>query len=203
MYGLPDFQFRTIPDGLPPLSNADATQDIPLLSQSISKNCLTPFLDLTNNLNDSHHCPNVSCIVSDGVMSFTLDAAEKLNIPEVLFFTTSACGFMGYLYYSELISRGLVPFKDESRFTNGYLVTEIDWIPGMKGIRLQDIPTFIRTTDPHDIMLNYNIVQHENASRAKTVIINTFDDLKTEVVEAIRARFEMMGGGGGGVVVGR
>ncbi|KAL8546713.1 hypothetical protein ACS0TY_006439 [Phlomoides rotata] len=44
-------------------------------------------------------------------MSFTLDAAEKLNIPEVLFFTTSACGFMVYLYYSELVSRGLVPFK--------------------------------------------------------------------------------------------
>ncbi|KAL8536191.1 hypothetical protein ACS0TY_011724 [Phlomoides rotata] len=188
--GLPDFQFRTIPDGLPPPSNADATQDIPLLSQSISKNCLTPFLDLINNLNDSHDCPNVSCIVSDGVMSFTLDAAEKLNIPEVLFFTTSACGFMGYLYYPELVSRGLVPFKDESCFTNGYLDTEIDWIPGMKGIRLRDIPTFIRTTDPDDIMLNYNIVQHENASRAKAVIINTFDDLETEVLEAIRGRFE-------------
>lgn len=44
-------------------------------------------------------------------MSFTLDAAEKLDIPEVMFYTTSACGFMGYLYYSELVARGYVPFK--------------------------------------------------------------------------------------------
>ncbi|KAI3445744.1 hypothetical protein Pfo_002409 [Paulownia fortunei] len=187
--GVEDFQFKTIPDGLPP-SNCDATQDIPLLSQSMSKNCLAPFLDLIKNLNDSPDCPNVSCIVSDGVMSFTLDAAEKLNIPEVVFFTTSACGFTGYLHYAELVARGYVPFKDESCFTNGYLDTEIDWIPGMKGVRLRDIPTFIRTTDPDDIMLNYNIVQHENASRAKAIIFNTFDELEEEVLEAIRARFD-------------
>ncbi|KAL7157148.1 hypothetical protein ABFS83_02G058200 [Erythranthe nasuta] len=214
--GLPDFQFKTIPDGLPPPSNSDATQDIPLLSQSISRTCLTPFLDLIGKLNDSPDCPTVSCIVSDGVMSFTLDAADKLGIPEVVFFTTSACGFMGYLYYSELVSRGFVPFKDESCFTNGYLETEIDFIPGMKGIRLRDIPTFIRTTDPDEIMVSYNIVQHENASRAKAVILNTFDELEEEVLSAVRSRFdtvytigplqllekEIYGGGGGGESIG-
>lgn len=109
--GLPDFQFKTIPDGLPPPSNSDATQDIPLLSQSMSKNCLSPFIDLINNLNDSPDCPNVSCIVSDGVMSFTLDASDHLGIPEVVFFTTSACGFMAYLHYGELVARGYVPLK--------------------------------------------------------------------------------------------
>ncbi|KAG8368656.1 hypothetical protein BUALT_Bualt15G0068200 [Buddleja alternifolia] len=185
-----DFQFRTIPDGLPP-SDCDATQDIPLLSQSMSENCTAPFLELIKNLNDdSSECPKVSCIVSDGVMSFTLDAAEKLGVPEVMFYTTSACGFMGYLYYGELVARGYVPLKDESCLTNGYLDTEIDFIPGMKGIRLRDIPSFIRTTDPNDIMLNYNIVQHENASRAKAIILNTFDELEQDILEAIRARFD-------------
>ncbi|CAI9764485.1 unnamed protein product [Fraxinus pennsylvanica] len=190
--GIEDFQFRTIPDGLPPPSNSDATQDIPALSESITKNCLGPFLELIQNLNDSSECPKVSCIVSDGVMSFTLDAAEKLGIPEVVFFTTSACGFMGYLYYGELVARGYVPFKDESFFTNGYLDTEIDWIPGMKGIRLRDFPSFIRTTDSNDIMLNYNIVQHKNASRAKAIILNTYDELEVEVLEAIRAKFNLV-----------
>ncbi|KAK4438170.1 7-deoxyloganetin glucosyltransferase [Sesamum alatum] len=187
--GLKDFQFRTIPDGLP-ASDKDATQDIPQLSDSLRKNGLPPFLDLIKSLNESPDCPNVSCIVSDGVMSFTLDAAEQLNIPEVVFFTTSACGFQTYRYYGELVTRGLFPLKDESCFTNGYLDTEIDWIPGMKGIRLRDIPTFIRTTDPEDIMLNYNIVQHENASRARAIIFNTYDDLEDEVLEAIRAKFD-------------
>nr|AYC63486.1 UDP-glycosyltransferase [Scoparia dulcis] len=187
--GLEDFQFKTIPDGLPP-SDCDATQDIPLLSESLSKNCLAPFLELLNYLNDSPDCPNVTCIVSDGVASFTLDAAERLNIPEVAFFTTSACGFWGYCHYGELVDRGYVPLKDESCLTNGYLETEIDWIPGMKGIRLRDIPTFIRTTDPDAIMLKYNIVQHGNASRAKAIIINTFDELEADVLEAVRKRLD-------------
>ncbi|XP_022861223.1 7-deoxyloganetin glucosyltransferase-like [Olea europaea var. sylvestris] len=187
--GLEDFQFRTIPDGLAS-SDKDATQDIPALCDSVQTNCLPHFLDLINNLNDSPDCPNVSCIVSDGVMSFTLDAAEQLDIPEVVFFTTSACGFMAYCHYAELVTRGYFPLKDESCITNGYLDTKLDWVSGMKDIRLRDFPSFIRTTDPKDIMVNYNILQTKNASRAKAVIINTCDDLEKEVVEAIREKFE-------------
>ncbi|KAL3538665.1 hypothetical protein ACH5RR_002031 [Cinchona calisaya] len=186
--GFLDFQFKTIPDGLPP-SDPDATQDIPALCDSIPKNCLVPFLNLIENLNDLPDSPRVSCIVSDGAMSFTLQAAEELNIPEVVFFTTSACGFMGYLHFAELIARGYVPLKDESWMTNGYLDTTIDWIPGMKGIRLKDFPSFIRTTDPEDVMVYYNIVQTRNASRAKAIIFNTFDELEKEVLEAIQMMF--------------
>ncbi|CDO97432.1 unnamed protein product [Coffea canephora] len=187
--GLDDFQFKTIPDGLSP-SDTNATQDIPSLCNSIQNTCLVPFLNLVKNLNESSDSPRVSCIVSDGVMSFTLQAAEELNIPEVVFFTISACGFMGYLHYAELVARGYVPLKDESWLTNGYLDTTIDWIPGMKGIRLKDLPNFIRTTDPDDIMLNYNIVQTRDASRARAIIFNTYDDLEKEVLEAINTKFD-------------
>ncbi|CAA0842333.1 UDP-glycosyltransferase 85A2 [Striga hermonthica] len=187
--GLPGFQFRTIPDGLPP-SDKDATQDIPALCDSLDKNGCAPFLDLIGSLNGSTDCPNVSCIVSDGVMSFTLDAAEKLGIPEVVFFTTSACGFLAYCHYAELKARGLFPLKDESQITNGYLETEVEWVPGMENIRLRDFPSFIRTTDPDDIMVNYNILQTKNASRARAVILNTFDDLERPVLAALRRIFD-------------
>ncbi|GFP86765.1 7-deoxyloganetin glucosyltransferase [Phtheirospermum japonicum] len=189
--GLEDFQFKTIPDGLP-VSDKDATQDIPQLCDSLRRNGSGPFLDLVNGLNDSADCPNVSCIVSDGVMSFTLDAAEKLGIPEVVFFTTSACGFMGYCNYVELVTRGIFPLKDESQITNGYLETELDWVPGMKKIRLRDFPSFVRTTDPDDIMVNYNILQTKNATRAKAVLINTYDDLEKEVLDALRRKFDQV-----------
>ncbi|CAI9104052.1 OLC1v1002659C1 [Oldenlandia corymbosa var. corymbosa] len=109
--GLEDFQFKTIPDGLPP-SCKEASQDIPTLCQSIPNNSLVPFINLIKGLNESPSSPPVTCIVSDGVMSFTLDAAEQLNIPEVVFFTPSACGVLGYLHYSELVARGYVPFKE-------------------------------------------------------------------------------------------
>lgn len=108
--GLPDFQFETIPDGLPP-SARDATQDIWALSDSVQKNCLGPFRELLAKLNSSTGSPPVSCIISDGSMTFTIKAAEELGIPEAQFWTTSACGFMAYLHFSELIKAGIVPFK--------------------------------------------------------------------------------------------
>lgn len=67
---------------------------------------------------------------------------------------------------------------------------EMDWVPGMKNIRLRDFPSFIRTTNPDDIMVNYNIIQTKDASRAKAVVLNTYDDLEAEVIDAIRRKFD-------------
>ncbi|RVW82828.1 7-deoxyloganetin glucosyltransferase [Vitis vinifera] len=187
--GLSDFRFETIPDGLPP-SDADATQDIPSLCVSTTKNCLAPFCALITKLNDPSYSPGppVSCIVSDGVMSFTLDAAEKFGVPEVVFWTTSACGFLGYRHYRNLIRRGLIPLQDESCLSNGYLDTVVDFVPGKKKtIRLRDFPTFLRTTDLNDIMLNFVRVEAERASRASAVILNTFDALEKDVLDALSA----------------
>ncbi|KAK2972529.1 hypothetical protein RJ640_006595 [Escallonia rubra] len=182
--GLSSFRFETIPDGLPP-SDINATQDLPTLGDSTSKNCLGPFRDLLSKLNDSASLdvPPVTCVVSDGGMSFTLTAAEELRIPEVLFWTTSACGFMGYAQYPKLIER------DAKCITSGYLVEVIDWIPGMKGIRLKDIPTFIRTTNRNDIMLNYVIGEIERAQKASAIILNTFDALEHDVLDALSSLF--------------
>ncbi|KAI5355606.1 hypothetical protein L3X38_008501 [Prunus dulcis] len=182
--GLPSFRFETIPDGLPP-ADADARRNLPLVCDSTSKTCLAPFEALLTKLNSSPDSPPVTCIVADGVSSFTLDAAEHFGIPEVLFWTTSACGLMGYVQYYRLIEKGLTPFKDAKDFANGYLDTEIDWIPGMKDVRLKDMPSFIRTTDPNDIMLHYMVSETERSKKASAIILNTFDALEQEVVDAL------------------
>ncbi|KAJ6315051.1 hypothetical protein OIU78_018521 [Salix suchowensis] len=108
--GLPDFQFETIPDGLPP-SDADSTQDILTLCYSTSKTCLAPFRDLIAKLNSSSVIPRVTCIVSDAVMNFTLDAAEEFGIPDALFWTPSACGVLGYTKCRSLLERGSIPVE--------------------------------------------------------------------------------------------
>ncbi|ONI35171.1 hypothetical protein PRUPE_1G520200 [Prunus persica] len=182
--GFPSFRFETIPDGLPP-TDANATQDIPSLCDSTRKRGLPYFRDLLSKLNSSPDCPPVSCVVSDGAMGFTLDAAQELGLPEVLFWTTSACGFLAYVHYHRLIEKGLTPLKDASYLTNGYLETEIDWIPGMRGIRLKDIPSFIRTTDPDDIMLDFVVHETERTRKASAVIFNTFHDFEHEVLNAL------------------
>ncbi|XP_002513938.2 7-deoxyloganetin glucosyltransferase isoform X1 [Ricinus communis] len=182
--GLSSFRFETIPDGLPP-TDTDATQDIPSLCFSTKNACLPHFKNVLSKLNDTpSSVPPVSCIISDGVMSFTLDAAQELGIPEVLFWTTSACGFLAYLHYHQLIKKGYTPLKDESSLTNGYLDTVIDWIPGTKDIRLKDIPSFVRTTNPEDIMLNFLVSETERAQKASAIILNTFDALEHDVLAA-------------------
>ncbi|XP_058077894.1 7-deoxyloganetin glucosyltransferase-like [Magnolia sinica] len=188
--GFDDFRFETIPDGLTTL-NQDRTQDITALCDSLRKNFHSPLLDLLKKINAMPNVPPVTCIISDGFLSFTLQAAEELGIPEYLFYTLSACGLLCGLYFQELVERGYIPLKDESCLTNGYLDTRIDWIPEMKDIRLRDLPSFIRTTSIDDIMFNNELENAKNAPRAKGVILNTFEDLECDVLEAIQSKFSL------------
>ncbi|XP_021713444.1 7-deoxyloganetin glucosyltransferase-like [Chenopodium quinoa] len=185
--GLPSFRFESIPDGLPLPSegSVEATQDIPELCRSTSKTCLGPFRDLITKLNKEGG-PRVTCIVADGCMSFTMKAAEEFGIPEVAFWTMSGCGYLAYVHYRTLADRGLTPLKDERCITNGYLDTKVK-IPGMKNIRLKDLPSFIRTTDPDDIMFNFLVNSVEESSKASAIIINTFESLEQEVLDSLRS----------------
>ncbi|KAK6115477.1 hypothetical protein DH2020_007746 [Rehmannia glutinosa] len=186
--GLPSFRFETIPDGLPALGNTDATRDIPSLCESTTTTCLAPFKELIAKLNNtvSSKVPPVSCIVSDGIMSFTLEAAEEVGIPQVQFWTTSTCGFFAYTQYQMLIQNGYSPLKDASYLTNGYLDTVINEIPSMKGIRLRDIPSFIRTTNiDNDFMIKFVLDETKRARRASAIVLNTFEDLERDVLDAL------------------
>ena len=114
--GLPDFRFETIPDGTPPPSNPDATQDVALVCDSLRKNCFGPFKELLERLNSNASPPDVppvTCVIADGVMNFAIRAAEALDLPGVSLFTSSAFSYVGYLHYSELIKRGIFPFKSK------------------------------------------------------------------------------------------
>ncbi|XP_076900656.1 7-deoxyloganetin glucosyltransferase-like [Bidens hawaiensis] len=178
------FQFETIPDGLPPPEN-DVTQDIPSLCKSTSETCLEPFKKLLSKLNETTTTPPVSCIVSDGAMSFSLDAADALGIPEVLFWTPSACGFLGYAHYNTLRQNGLFPLKDSADLTNGFLNSIVHCIPSMKGMRLKDMPSFVRSIDPNELMVNFCIRECARSKRASVIILSTFEDLEQEVLNEL------------------
>ncbi|KAI8550357.1 hypothetical protein RHMOL_Rhmol06G0099500 [Rhododendron molle] len=191
--GVPTFRFEAIPDGLPE-SDPDSTQDIRSLCESCGKNCLVPFKDLLSKLNNttSSNVPPVTCIVSDGALSFSLVAAEELGIPDVVLWTTSVCGFMGYVQYHNLIEKGYTPLKDASYLTNGYLDTVIEGIPGMEGIRLKDFPSFVRTTDPNDFMTQFAMTVIDNVRKASAIIFNTLDELEHDVLEPLSSSFPPM-----------
>ncbi|CAN0903318.1 UDP-glycosyltransferase 85A8 [Linum grandiflorum] len=182
----PRFDFESIPDGLPPSDNIDSTQDIPLLCDSIPKNLLAPFRDLVHKLNDCVALPRVSCILSDAAMAFTLDVARELRIPDALFLTPSACANLAFLSYPVLVEAGLVPLKSSSYLTNGYLETVVDCIPGLnKNIRLKDLPTFVRTTDPNDVVFNFCVNELARIPEGLSLIMNTFDSLEQEALTSL------------------
>lgn len=87
------------------------TQHIPSLCVSTMNNCLAPFKELLRRINTGYNVPPVSCIVSNAVMSFTIDAAKELGVPDVGFWTASACGLMAFLQFPRFIEKGLTPFK--------------------------------------------------------------------------------------------
>ncbi|KAL0284580.1 UNVERIFIED_CONTAM: 7-deoxyloganetin glucosyltransferase [Sesamum radiatum] len=74
---------------------------------------------------------------------------------------------------------------DASFLTNGYLDTIIDEIPSMKGIRLRDIPSFIRTTNPDEFMVKFVLDETRRARRASAIVLNTFEDLERDVLDAL------------------
>ncbi|KAF0929004.1 hypothetical protein E2562_011092 [Oryza meyeriana var. granulata] len=185
--GLPGFRFATIPDGLPPC-DADATQDAAAICQSTMTTCLPHFKSLLAGLNRSPSVPPVTCVVTDEGLTFGVDAAEDLGVPCALLWTASACGSLGYRHYRLFIDKGIVPLKDAEQLTNGFLDTPVGWALGMsKHARIRDFPSFLRTTNRDDVMLNYVLYETDHMADADATIYNTFDELEQPALDALRA----------------
>ncbi|KAG6507854.1 7-deoxyloganetin glucosyltransferase-like [Zingiber officinale] len=182
------FRFVSIPDGI---CESDLQGPGYLLNVwfSIVRNCPAALHELLLELNSSPDVPRLTCIITNFLVTFPRDVADRLGVPELVFWTTSACGLMASLHVRELVRRGYVPLKDESCLTNGYLDTAIDWIPGMKDIRLRDISSFIRTTDRDDFYLKEEMEEADYALKSQGLILNTFEGMEGEVLDALRGFF--------------
>ncbi|KAI3689234.1 hypothetical protein L2E82_47187 [Cichorium intybus] len=186
--GIASFRFESITDGLPPPENFDATQNVYDICRSTQEKCLGPFKTLIAKVSES--LSPVTCIVSDLLMGFTLDAAKELGIPEFLFWTGGAGALICYELYPKLVENGLMPLKDPSYEVNGYLDTVVDCIPNMHGIRLKHIPPFIRLINPGDkFMVEFTNAQIDKAKTASGIILNTFDDLEHDILSTLASVF--------------
>nr|XP_010937419.1 7-deoxyloganetin glucosyltransferase-like [Elaeis guineensis] len=186
-----DFRFETIPDGLSPSDDGASAEYSTKFRLSTEINRAAALRELLSELNTSSSLP-ITCIIFNWLMSFSLDVAQQLDIPALVFCTMSACGFMGSLHLDELIQRGYIPLKDNSCITNGYLDTGIDWIPGMKGIRLGDISSFVRTVNHDDMFLKLDMETASKSLRAGGLILNTFDHMECDVLRAMKQMFPRM-----------
>ncbi|KAL4559674.1 hypothetical protein LXL04_031817 [Taraxacum kok-saghyz] len=187
--GAPGFQFKTVPDGPPSTTDDDDTERTQTKSQ-IWNYLGTNFRDSLLDLLPGLEIP-ATCIICDGFMTYTntISAAEKLKIPVFLFWTMAACGFMGFYQAKVLMEKGLVPLKDESDLTNGYLDMEVDWIPGMEGIRLKELPEFTRSTNPDSPMFQFLLKTAQSADKVQHMIIHTFEELEASLINELKSIF--------------
>ncbi|WOG84520.1 hypothetical protein DCAR_0103704 [Daucus carota subsp. sativus] len=182
------FNFLTVPDGLPRIEPDQSHSPVGLFG-SIPKTCLEPFKEVLDKLESDPEVPPVTGIVADACMSFAVEAGREFGIPVVSLWTASACGLMAYLQFPEFVKRAIFPFKDQSFLTDGTLDTKIDWIPGMTNIRLKDIPSFIQKTDASDVSFNFMKDSVQSCLKASAMIVNTFDALENEVLQAFPSNF--------------
>ncbi|XP_076925131.1 7-deoxyloganetin glucosyltransferase-like [Bidens hawaiensis] len=188
--GFPSYHFESIPDGLPPPENPDASQHTATILKSLNENGLGPFKSVINKVS-ALYSP-VTCILADYLLTFTLSAAEELGIPAILFWTAGAGSLICYLEYPNLIQKGLMPLKDQSSLVNGYLDKVIDFIPTMPDIRLKDIPPFVRMVHPGDeFMVGFSDWAVQRAIKASAIIFNTFDELEGEILDALSLTFPL------------
>ncbi|RHN50121.1 putative 7-deoxyloganetin glucosyltransferase [Medicago truncatula] len=122
-------------------------------------------------------------------MSFTIQAAEEHALPIILFCPASACSFLVALHFRTLIEKGLIPLKDESYLTNGYLDIKLDCIPGLQNFRLKDLTDFIRSTNPNDVMVEFAIEAADRFHKASAIVFNTYDELESDVMNALYSMF--------------
>ncbi|XP_011626569.1 7-deoxyloganetin glucosyltransferase [Amborella trichopoda] len=90
--------------------------------------------------------------------------------------------------FAHVVAKELGILTNENFMTNGELEAVVDWIPGMPNIRLRDSPSFIRTTNLNDPMLQNCTVGCPEALKSSALIINTFEELEKSVLDAIRER---------------
>nr|GEU85154.1 7-deoxyloganetin glucosyltransferase-like [Tanacetum cinerariifolium] len=107
--GLPSFRFETIPDGLPPPENKDASQHVATTFKSLHETALGPLKSVLAKVSASYS--PVTCMVADFLMYFALKASKELRIPGVLFWTAGGGPLICYDEYRNLIQKGLMPLK--------------------------------------------------------------------------------------------
>ncbi|KAF8396850.1 hypothetical protein HHK36_018485 [Tetracentron sinense] len=178
----PGFRFETITDGLP-VDHSRSVDHVFDMFDSIKLITKPLFRDMLISLRRStEDRPPLTCVIADGIMSFTIDVAEELGIPIISFRTISACCFWAYFCIPKLVEVGELPFNGDEDMDR-----PITCVPGMESfLRRRDLPSFCRAKDLSNSTLQLVITETQNTSRASALILNTFDDLEGPILSQIR-----------------
>ncbi|KAH7840146.1 hypothetical protein Vadar_013214 [Vaccinium darrowii] len=177
------FRFEIISDGLPkddPRSG-DKVGELFRSFRVTAKPLLRELLRSDPVRDSDSGRKRISCIIADGAMSIATDVGEEIGIPVIFFRTTSACYFWAFFCGPKLIESGEIPFQGND------MDVPIKSIPGTDGfLRRRDLPSYYRVSDVADQNLQAIMSETLQTTRARGMIINTFDELEGPILAEAR-----------------
>ncbi|KAK9672165.1 hypothetical protein RND81_12G081200 [Saponaria officinalis] len=111
----------------------------------------------------------ITCLVYDAFLPWALDTAKKYGICGAAFFT-QACA-VNYIYYLVYHKRLNLPIEK--------IPVEITSLPLME---MRDLPSFVDSPGVYPAYLKLVLEQNCNLDKADFVLVNTFYDLESKVI---------------------
>ncbi|KAK4436511.1 7-deoxyloganetic acid glucosyl transferase [Sesamum alatum] len=184
----PALYFQAISDGLP-LDHPRTGDRVKELFDSINVTTKPQFRHVLKSRaqissNGNGRAP-LTCIIADGIMSFTIDIAKDFGLRTILFRPFSATCFWTLFCVPKLIQAGELPLKEDSDMDK-----LVENILGMERVlRVRDLPSFCRVEDASDPQLQHVVSETHRATCAHGLILNTLEDLEEPALARIRANF--------------
>uniref|UniRef100_A0A1J3HEU1 Glycosyltransferase n=1 Tax=Noccaea caerulescens TaxID=107243 RepID=A0A1J3HEU1_NOCCA len=129
--------------------------------------------------------PRVSFMVSDGFLWWTLESAQKLGFPRLVFFgmNCASTSILDSVFQNQLLSKSKV--KSE---TEPVSVPEFPWIKVRRCDFVKDMFDPKSTTDPGFKL----ILDHVTAmNQSQGIIFNTFDDIESVFIDYYKRKREL------------
>ncbi|XP_057809116.1 UDP-glycosyltransferase 87A1-like [Salvia miltiorrhiza] len=171
----PSIRFATIPNVLP--SEQERAADMPSFVGATQTKMGEPFERLMERLVEPVHF-----IIADTFLFWAIEFGNRRNIPVASLWPMPASVF-SLFYHLDLLERnGDHPFDVSERGEE-----RIDYVPGIKSIRLIDIPSIAYMKDQRLITLVRRIFF--NLTNAQYLLISSIYELEPQMMEALKQEF--------------
>lgn len=164
-----------VPDGLP----ADYPRDREFRDQvKAMKGMRNPVEQLLAKL--KMETPALTCIISDVFVTWSFELARSFQLRLVSFYTANATSGSVLYHTQELVSKGIIPFKDDNLIT---------CIPGVLPLRPKEFPPSMQNQDTSAYRLQLTIEFFAHVHESEGLLLNTVYELEPKVIDALREKF--------------
>ncbi|XP_062117290.1 UDP-glycosyltransferase 86A1-like [Humulus lupulus] len=178
-----DIRYRTVSDGFPLSFNRMLNHDQYLREGHMG--VLPIHMDeLVRELVESAD-PTVSVLIADTFFGWQSNIAKKYDLVSVSFWTEPAIVFSLYYHLDLLKVNGHYGAFHDNR------EDIIDYIPGVKAIEPNDLPSYLQELDVSTIMHGVINNAFEGVKRADMILCNTVHELEFEPISTIQKRQPM------------